>query len=229
MDPAVLWARAVLLASVTVFLGTAGHVSADGLLPGPAALSVLYAVALVGSAAFLARPATATRLVTLLVGGQTLVHLVLSASGGHVGEVARTTAAPARSGALVLPTVDGRRVGSLQDAFDAGATTTGGPALPIGHLIDDAAAHAPMMAAHLLVAALAGLWLAVGERSLWTLLALAAAVVLAPLTVLAAIARAGLPVVRRLAARAAAPAGPPASARLARTLVRRGPPLLTAS
>ncbi|WP_244928858.1 hypothetical protein [Nocardioides sp. W7] len=226
MDPAVHWARAVLLASVAVFLGAAGHVTADGLLPGPGALLVLYVVAVVGAAAFLARPATPLRLVTLLVGGQTLVHVVLSAAAGHAGETAGPVAAPVRTGGITLPTVDGRRVGSLQDAWDAGSTHAAGPALPVGHLVDHLTGNAPMMLAHLFVAAAVGLWLAVGERALWTLLALAAAVVLAPLHVLAAIARAGLPVVRRLRARAVVPARPPHSLVLARAVVRRGPPLV---
>ncbi|HTW18372.1 MAG TPA: hypothetical protein VMF51_24825 [Nocardioides sp.] len=225
-DPAVLWARAVLLASVAVFLGAAGHVTADGLLPGPAALVVLYVVAVVGAAAFLARPASPLRLVALLVGGQTVVHLVLSAAAGHVGDPARPAAGPAPAPAGTLPTVDGRRVGTLQDAFDVGAGHASGPALPVGHLLDHLTGQAPMMLAHLVVAVAVGLWLAVGERSLWTLLALAATVVLAPLQLLAAIARAGLPVVRRLAVRAAAPLRPPHSLVLARAVVRRGPPLV---
>jgi len=224
-DPAVLWARAVLLASVAVFLGAAGHVTADGLLPGPAALVVLYVVAVVGAAAFLARPASPLRLVALLVGGQTVVHLVLSAAAGHVGDPARPVAGPPAP-AGTLPTVDGRRVGTLQDAFDVGSGHASGPALPVGHLVDHLTGQAPMMLAHLLVAVAVGLWLAVGERSLWTLLALAATVVLAPLHVLTAIARAGLPVVRRLAVRAAAPVRPPHSLVLARAVVRRGPPLV---
>jgi len=224
-DPAVLWARAVLLASVAVFLGAAGHVTADGLLPGPAALVVLYVVAVVGAAAFLARPASPLRLVALLVCGQTVVHLVLSAAAGHVGDPARPVAGPPAP-AGTLPTVDGRRVGTLQDAFDVGSGHASGPALPVGHLVDHLTGQAPMMLAHLLVAVAVGLWLAVGERSLWTLLALAATVVLAPLHVLTAIARAGLPVVRRLAVRAAAPVRPPHSLVLARAVVRRGPPLV---
>jgi hypothetical protein len=216
MDRGVLWARAVLLASVTVFLGTAGHVTADGLLPGPAAMVLLYAVAVVGAVAFLARPATAPRLVVLLVGGQTLVHLVLSAAAGHAGDAA--TAAAARAGGLALPTVDGRRTGSLLDAYDAGATHAASPALPVGHLLEHLTQHGPMMAAHLVVAVLVGLWLAVGERALFTLIALAVRVAGARLR--------PLPVRRRPVLPAAAPAVPLFSSVLARAVVRRGPPVV---
>jgi hypothetical protein len=215
MEPGVLWARAVLLASVTVFLGAVGHVTADGLLPGPVAMVILYAVAVVAAAALLARPASATRLVLLLVGGQTLVHLVLSAAAGHAGDV---PAAETARGALALPTVDGRRTGSLLDAYDAGATHATTPSLPVGHLLDHLSGHAPMMAAHLLVAVLVGLWLAVGERALFTLLALAVRVVVARLH--------PLPVVRRPTVPAALPAVPTLSLVLARAVVRRGPPLV---
>ncbi|WP_182526482.1 hypothetical protein [Nocardioides dongkuii] len=227
MDPVVLVARAVLLASVTVFLGVAGHVTADGLLPGPVALGMLVVVAVVAAAAFLSRPATALRLVTLLVGGQALVHTVLSAGGGHVGDPVRAATAPVPHGPATLPTVDGRRVGSLQDAWASGADHAAAPRLPLSHLVPTAE-HAPMMLAHALVAVLVGLWLAVGERALFTLLALAAAVVLRPLGVLGALARAGVPVVRRPAARRPVAPVPPRPLLLARCVVRRGPPLLTA-
>lgn len=216
MDPGVLWARAILLASVTVFLGAAGHVTADGLLPGPVALTVLYGVAVVAAAAFLARPATAARLVVLLVGGQTLVHLVLSAAAGHVGD--RAAATPVRTGGLSLPTVDGRRAGSLLDAYQSGSAHATTPALPVGHLVEHLTQHASMMVAHLVVAALVGLWLAVGERALFTLLALAVRIVVATPR--------PLPVVRRPAAPASTPAVPALSLVLARAVVRRGPPLV---
>lgn len=219
MDAGVLWARAIVLASVTVFLGAAGHVTADGLLPGPAAVVLLYAVTVVGAVAFLARPATATRLVVLLVGGQTLVHLVLSAAAGHAGDASTTaTARAGTGGALSLPTVDGRRTGSLLDAYDAGASHAASPSLPVGHLLDHLTGHAPMMLAHLAVAVLVGLWLAVGERALFTLLALAARVVVARLR--------PVPVVRRPAVPAPAPVVRPLSLVLARAVVRRGPPLV---
>lgn len=225
MDPVVLWARAVLLTSLAVFLGAAGHVTADGLLPGPGVLALVVVLGSVVSAALLSRPASTVRIVVLIALGQAGVHAVLTATGGHVGDGAAQALAPVRrSGAL--PVVDGRRVGSLQDAYDVGHAST--PSLPVGHLVGDLGVHAPMMVVHLLAAVLVGLWLAAGERSLWTLVALASAAVLRPLLLAVALLRTGGP-----------PALPPVAARreaprlrvphlLARSVVRRGPPLLAA-
>ena len=59
-------------------------------------------------------------------------------------------AGPRDTGLTQLPVVDGRRVGSFQDAFlgtsSQPATT---PTVPIHHLVADLSAHAPMMVAHL--------------------------------------------------------------------------------
>lgn len=222
MDPALLWARAFLLAFLACFLGVVGHVTADGLLPGAGWLVALVLIGTLLSLPFLARPATGLRLVVLLIGGQTLVHLFLTVTAGHVGD--RSAAPVTHHSGRILPTVDGHRVGSLQDQYDAMiGSGTAQPVLPVGHLVDDISAHAPMMAVHLLAAALVGLWLAVGERSLWTLVALATAVLLrlvAPL----------LPVLpaRGLVTLPAEPAGLAAPLRLTRSVVRRGPPALLA-
>lgn len=223
MDPALLWARAFLLAFVACFLGVTGHVTANGLLPGPGWLVALLLVSTLLTLPFLARPATGLRLVVLLVGGQTLVHLFLTVTAGHVGD---RSAAPVahHAGGRILPTVDGHRVGSLQDQYDAMVGSgTAQPTLPVGHLVNDLSAHAPMMAVHLLAAALVALWLAVGERSLWTLVALATAVLLRLV--------AALPVLpeRGLVTLPAEPAGLTAPLRLTRSVVRRGPPALLAA
>jgi hypothetical protein len=171
--PVVLWGRAALVGLLTTGLGIAGHVSADGLLPGPAVLVGLALAMVLLGLPVLAREASRLRLVCLTVGGQTVTHLVLAVSAGHRGDVAGPAAArptPTHS-APTLPTENGRRVGSLQDAFQptGGASShSGGLAVP-GHLVQDLSDHAPMMAAHLVVAALVGLWLAHGERVFWTL------------------------------------------------------------
>ena len=44
----------------------------------------------------------------------------------------------------------------------------------VQHLVADIGAHAPMMVAHLLAAALVGCWLAVGERAAWSFVRLTA-------------------------------------------------------
>jgi hypothetical protein len=227
-DPVVLWARAALLAFLACFLGVAGHVTADGLLPGPFWLVVLFLLAVAVCGPLLARPASALRLVVLLVAGQTAVHLVLTVAAGHRGDQRPPVSVPAPA---ALPVVDGRRVGSLQDQYDAAVGTTHvQPAIPVGHLVQDLSAHAPMMAVHLLAAVLLGLWLAVGERSLWTLLALASAAVLRPLLLAWALVH-GRPVAPT-AGLGTVPAEPPGIRRLlrlARCVVRRGPPALLAA
>lgn len=174
-----LWLRAAFVGSTFFVFGVVGHVSAQGLLPAPAVLAFLLLLSVTLAGPFLARPASRLRLVSMLVGGQIFVHAALSASGGHRGD------APAASGssAMVtppsvasLPTVDGRRVGSLFDATQVatGQQTVSVPRLPLAHLVSDLGDHAPMMLAHLAAAVLLGLWLAVGEKTLWTLISLTA-------------------------------------------------------
>src|ERR1700754_1831549 len=94
MDPVVLWARAALLAFLACCLGVVGHVTADGLLPGPVWLGVLLLVAVVLCVPLLSRPASSLRIVLLLVGGQTLVHLFLSIAAGHRGDPRPSVHAP---------------------------------------------------------------------------------------------------------------------------------------
>ncbi|MGD9960840.1 MAG: hypothetical protein AB7U42_15615 [Nocardioides sp.] len=173
MDRCVLWARAGALGSIAFGLGIAGHVSAEGLLPGPVVLVVMLLVALLSSASLLKRPASGLRLVAMLVGGQTLVHLALTVTAGHAGDPVRTSLGHRSTALSSLPVVDGHRVGSLQDAYQSVAgQPSGTPTLPVGHLVNDMSTHAPMMIAHLAAAALVGLWLAYGEHCLWTVIAL---------------------------------------------------------
>ncbi len=226
VDPWLLWPRAVGVGVVTFGFGVVGHVTADGLLPGPGLLGALLAMAVVLSAPMLARPATRLRLVAMLVGGQTVVHLVLTVTAGHRGDAGASTATgPAPPGLPSLPTVDGHRVGSLQDAYH-GATGQAGalaPSLPLGHLIGDLQAHAPMMAAHLAAAIAVGLWLGYGERCLWTVLALTGDRVL--MATWALVPAPAAPVLHRAAAARRAP-DVRASRWQARPHSRRGPPVV---
>jgi hypothetical protein len=226
---ALLWGRASLLASVAFFAGIVGHVSADGVLPSPLLLIGLLAIGVPFCASQLTRPASMRRIVLMLMAGQTAVHIALSVTAGHRGE-ARPATTHARSGEVVLPTEGGQRVGSLLDGYQATVGHTGdqvAPALPIGSLFAELAAHGPMMVAHLAAAGLVGIWLAVGERSLWALVALAAAVVLRPLLVAGAWLRLAI-VPRRPAPVVAAPRIWPSVVLLARCVSRRGPPALLA-
>jgi hypothetical protein len=223
-----LWSRAALVAFVALVAGAVGHVSADGLLPSPPVLLGFFALAVPVCAAQLVRPAGVPRLVLLLVAGQTAVHVLLTLTAGHRGDAVTVTRP--RSAEPVLPVQEGRRVGSLIDGYESASHGSPAvePALPVGSVLGEVAAHAPMMAAHLAAAALVGIWLALGERSLWTLLALAERVVVGP--VLVASAWLGMPPLVVPTARPIdVPRVRPARLLLVPTLSRRGPPVLPAS
>lgn len=175
MDGCLLWARASIVGGLAFTFGVVGHITANGLLPGRALLIALLTMTVLLSVPMLARPAGRMRIVVLLVGGQAATHLFLTMTAGHVGDpVSAAGSRPTLPTGPQLPIVDGHRVGSLFDAYrgtvDPPPHTT--PVLPIGHLVNDLSAHAPMMVVHLVAAALVGLWLAHGERCLWTLIAL---------------------------------------------------------
>jgi hypothetical protein len=221
-----LWVRALFAGSFAFFLGAAGHVMAEGLLPGPAFLVALYAFLVVLAVPVLARPASRVRMLVLMVGGQTFIHLCLTLTAGHVGDSKGPAAAPPRGAGLgQLPVVDGRRVGSFQDAFvGTGAQPATTPTLPIHHLVADLQAHAPMMVAHLAVAGLVALWLAHGEATVFALLALTAQALLA-------LVRPVLPVAVPVTVRSSLPEVAADRLRdllLGRAHCRRGPPLLAA-
>jgi hypothetical protein len=179
------WCRALLLATVALTAGVAAHLGADGLMPGRAALVILFLTCTVGAAVFLGRPASRLRVVLLLVGGQTFIHGGLTALAGHRGDpplVREAASVPdfrTASGA-------GGRVGSLMDQFYAAQTgVAAGDRIqlavpyPVQHLIADlTGAHAVMAVGHLAAAVVAGLWLAMGERALWRVLTLAGELVL---------------------------------------------------
>ncbi|KRF15521.1 hypothetical protein ASG90_12600 [Nocardioides sp. Soil797] len=216
--------RGAVLAFVVMSTGVVAHVTADGLLPSVPALVALYVGCALAFAWLLSRPATTTRIVLLTVGGQSLVHAVLTMTSGHAGD------APARPVAPVAapPPVPTGSSGSLMAQYEASRPQVDAQlAVPDGvmHLFHDMTGpHAPMMVLHLLAAALVGLWLAVGERALWTLLALAVAVTVPALGALLAGLRLPAPVPAVPAAFARST--PPHLAALARSVVRRGPPQL---
>lgn len=212
--PALLWARAALLATVVLTASVVGHVSADGLLPGPLAMAGLLAAATVAAAVFLTHQASPLRLVSLLVAGQAVLHGVLTLLAGHgaaagsgasAGVAAATgplgTAAPAPA----VPATVAERTGSYFDQVGAmhaatleqltasaasgaaaehlaghaaghAASQSGSPSAAHAgwaHLVDHLAGQSPaMLLAHLVVVAGLGVWLAVGERALWTVLVL---------------------------------------------------------
>lgn len=194
--PVLLWARAALLATVVVTASVVGHVSADGLLPGPVAMAGLLAAATVASALFLTHQASPLRLVSLLVAGQAAIHGVLTLLAGHGADAGpgsvRAASMPAVSGGAVtersgsyFDQVGAMHAASLEQltasasaggaAGHAAGHTVGHGAAQAGwsHLVEHLAGQSPaMLLAHLVVVAALGLWLALGERALWTVLVL---------------------------------------------------------
>lgn len=170
---ALRWARALLLACVSVAGGALGHVSADGLLPGAGGLAALFLVATCAAAAMLGRPASTLRVVVLLVVGQTLIHVALAAMAGHHGDSAKPSGPPRPAIPDLADT--GPRAGSLHDQLHPDPPVLEHLALlgSIHHVLAElTSANALMALAHLAAAAAVGLWLALGERALWTVLAL---------------------------------------------------------
>ena len=219
MDPVMVWARAALLAAVTMFVGVAGHVTADGLLPSVAWLVVLALLIVVPCAALLARPASALRIVLTVAGGQALVHLVLTVTAGHTSHAGSHDHA---AGTAAHVDTAGSALETLRSASPAPSSPGLSASSVVGHLVE----HGPMMAAHLVAATLVGLWLAVGEQSLWTLVAMTGALVLRPLSLLGAVARPALCAVRVARPSHPEPRVPALTLLLARCVVRRGPPVL---
>ena len=236
-DAFLLWGRAGVLAGFTFLVGALGHVTGGGLLPGLPGLVLLLAVGTALAATFLTRPASTRLLVSLVVGGQAIVHGALSLTAGHAGgqagghhaTPATDTAAGPTVSAGALPTSAGGRVGSLQDHYEATVAVPAATGLTVPDpsvLLDAVLAHLPMFLAHAAAGVVVGLWLAAGERAVWSLLALAARTVLAPLVVL-------LPLTSARRQRPAVVHRHPLHRtpldRVARSVVRRGPPALLAA
>jgi hypothetical protein len=179
VGPALRWARALLVSAVAMLFGVTAHVGADGLLPGPVSLALLALLLLLAAARLLGRPASRVRVVLLLVAGQAFAHVFLTLSAGHRGDHARRAAgAGAETPTVpVLSPATGARE-SLYDQLYANRPEAPPARLsvpePVHHLFADLGAHAWMAVAHLVAAAGVGLWLAYGERLLWTLVRLCA-------------------------------------------------------
>ncbi|RNL80114.1 hypothetical protein [Nocardioides marmorisolisilvae] len=226
-SPALRWLRALAIASVAVSTGVIAHVSADGLLPGPRGITVLVVLCTALTAIFLGRRASTLRVVTLVVAGQAFIHSGLAAMAGHRGDpVSVPTPHPA-----IVPMGTGPRTGSYFDQWSqAQPNGAAGPAVPawMVHTAVDIAAHPAMAVAHVLAAVAVGLWLSVGERALWAVLALTAALAVRLVRALAGLSVPPAIPVLRLRRSLMQP-------RISRTLQhspgvsRRGPPLLLAA
>lgn len=154
------WFRAGLLALVASLAGAIAHVSAGGRLPSATSVVLLVAILTCLCAALLGRVASKIRVVALVIGGQTFIHVALTVLAGHAG--------PSPPSAHHAP----------------GPPTSAQPAPPMDqvlvpngltHVVPDLTGpDALMTVAHLCAGAAIGLWLASGERALFTLLALMA-------------------------------------------------------
>ncbi len=223
-----VWARAAVLGGAMALVGTVSHTSAGGLLPHAAVTSLLLLGCVVASAAFLTGPASPLRVVALLVGGQTAVHVGLTLAAGHVGDAALATV-PRSGSPLAASSVDGRRVGSLLEQTTAPtATVPGIDGSLVAHLQGQGLG---MLAAHTAAAVALGLWLALGERALWRVLVLAAQGAFRALTrprcLQDLLAAAAAPRAARLPVRPRVTR--PAGLRHHSVVPHRGPPLLLAS
>ena len=78
MGSVLRWMRALTLASVLVTTGVAGHAAADGAVPAPLLLAVLFVGATLVLAPVLGSPASPLRVAVLVVGGQAILHVCLS-------------------------------------------------------------------------------------------------------------------------------------------------------
>ena len=230
-----VWARAAVLGGVVVLVGATSHLAAGGLLPGPVSLAVLLVAATALGTGFLRGPATGRRIVLLVVAGQMLVHTVLSLLAGHRGDATAGTsrATPSLDPALVAAP----RHGSLREQYDAAVAAAlddrqvQASVDPVAHLVAHLAEQGPLMVlAHTAAAVAVGLWLALGEAALWSVLVLGAAALLG--TAAASTRGRAAAVAGTLAripsgpARRAADEAPPSSHLVAPAVSRRGPPRL---
>jgi hypothetical protein len=159
---AVRWVRALTLASVLFTGGLAGHAAADGFTPAVSVLILLFVLTVVAVGPFVGAPLNLARTVALLLGGQLLLHAALQLLSRSAVEGMPT---PPPSVALAPSS----HPMDCSMTMYPGAPAPPGSAMPLvggGHVV--------MLLAHLAAAIAVGVWLVVGERVLWTLLALTA-------------------------------------------------------
>ena len=158
-------ARSLVCGVVTVALASAAHVAGGGLAPRWSSAVLLVAVVALASSLVLASPSSRRRIVAFVLLGQLAMHLALSALSTPM---TRPTGA---TGSAMSGMVHATGPGSLDRVPD------GWYAMVLHHAVDGlgTVGGVLMLAGHVAAALLAGLWLAGGERLLWSLLALAAA------------------------------------------------------
>jgi len=158
------WVRASLLAAVAVLSALAGHVAAGGSSPSVPIVLALLVLASVVVAPVLSEPLSTGRVAALLVGGQGLLHLVLQWLGPVASESRAGGGMPdaaAMTDTMTTPMMTG-------SAMVYGHSVTAGSSFAVM-----SGSHFVMMAGHLAAAVVVGVWLAAGERAVWTVVALA--------------------------------------------------------
>jgi hypothetical protein len=153
---ALRWTRSVALATVALVTAMLAHVGAGDRLPSGPALAVLLVVVTLLVAPLLRHPASTRRVVALVAGGETCLHVALTTLTHTPGNPPSSPSA----GPMTAP-----MPGMSQMTHTALFAGVMGP-------------HVLMAEAHLAAAVLVGLWLAAGERALWTLLGLTLSTVL---------------------------------------------------
>lgn len=170
------WSRAAILTLVAGGTGVIAHAASGGFLPQAGQVIALFGVGVAISALALGRPATRRRVITLVIAGQTAMHLVLTAMTGHRGDPLPVATATAN---LPTPPLGIDAGPSLISQYQYTVATLGpdaaAPPAWVQHLAADlSGSNAVMALAHLTAAAVIGWWLASGETALWTVLALLA-------------------------------------------------------
>lgn len=240
------WARAAVLATVTVGVSAVAHDAAAGHLPGPLGLAGCAVVTTALLAALLGRPASAARIVVLLAAGQTALHAAFGALAGHTPTGVSSGSSGVSSG---LPGVSSSPSGVSSAAalhehgHHAVAHPTGnigtGPvetgALGAGPFEPGGVLDPRMALVHAVAAVVLGLWLAIGERVVWRMVVLLAAPVadLVGRVRLALLLALALPGAARPAHGPARPSDAPDAVPLRQVLLavcapRRGPPVAPA-
>ena len=153
--------RALTLATVMLGSGVAGHVAAGGSAPATSALLPVFVLLTAAAAPLLDAPASASRVIALVLAGQGLLHVALQVLGGTAVDVA---------GHSMLVHVDAAGgPASSHHLHPSVASAPWGSALAFL-----TGTHPGMLLAHAAATLAIGLWLAAGERAAWTLVALAA-------------------------------------------------------
>lgn len=204
--------RAAVFAAVSVVLAAVGHIMMSGCaVPWWALLTGCVAT---GGAGWVltGRERGLTLIVSLVVGGQTLLHWGFS--------LAQSAMTPTGSMGHDMGSMD---MGSMDMS---GLHAHAGAEVGLGHWLVSGMPSLGMSGAHLVAAVLCGLWLGYGERVAYRLLRAVAGWLAAPLRlvcVLPALPRRPRRLVRRTRSRRA-----PYRLHLVHAITTRGPPLRTA-